>query len=98
MVLKSGAKTITVDQLIDAWFVTEDPHRTLKKVPAKRMKLIEQGIIDDGMTKTEVKTAIGVPPAHRTPTLESNEWHYWQNRWVEWVVYFANDKVTRIQR
>lgn len=98
MVLKAGAKTITVDQMIDAWFVTEDPHRTLKKVPAKRMKLIEQGIIDDGMTKLEVKTALGIPPAHRTPTLESNEWHYWQNRWAEWVVYFADNKVIRIQR
>jgi hypothetical protein len=98
MVLKAGDKQLTIDQLIDQWFVTNDPRRALKKVPAKRMKLIEQGIVDDGMTKTEVKTALGIPPAHRTPTLDSSEWHYWQNRWAEWVVYFDGDKVVRIQR
>jgi hypothetical protein len=50
------------------------------------------------MSKFEVMTALGIPAAHRTPTMESSEWHYWQNRWVEWTVYFDKDKVSRIQR
>lgn len=98
MVLKYGDKQITVDQMIDQWFVTEDPRRTLRKVPAKRVKLIEQGIVDTGMTKHEVKTALGIPPAHRTPSLDSSQWHYWQNRWVQWIVYFDGDKVSTVSR
>lgn len=98
MVLKYGDKQITVDQMIDQWFVTQDPRRLLKKVPAKRVKLIEQGIVDTGMSKTEVKIALGIPPAHRTPTLESSQWVYWQNRWVQWIVYFDGDKVSTVSR
>ncbi len=98
MVLKFGKNQMSVDRMIDEWFVTEDPRKKLKKIPAKRVKLIEQGLIDDGMSKFEVMTALGIPAAHRTPTMESSEWHYWQNRWVEWTVYFDKDKVSRIQR
>jgi hypothetical protein len=59
---------------------------------------IEQGYAEAGMTKEEVLMALGYPPAHRTPSLDSAAWTYWQNRWRTFVVYFDGDKVVRVQR
>jgi hypothetical protein len=65
--------------------------------PASRLKVIESGGVEPGMTKEEVLTSLGYPPAHRTPSLEAPQWHYWQNRWHQFVVYFDGDRVSRVQ-
>ncbi len=97
-VLKYGRDTLPMEQFFERWFVTTDPHKKLgKKVPAKRVKLIEQGLIEPGMTRDQVLMAIGYPPAHRTPSLELPQWTYWQNRWKQYVVVFDGDKVARVQ-
>ena len=95
--LRYGRKFIGFDQYLDRVFVTTDPRTHLKKVPAKVVKLIEQGSVEPGMTREQVLMALGYPPAHRTPNLDAPEWHYWQNRWHQFVVYFDGDKVSRIQ-
>lgn len=46
-----------------------------------------------GMTKDGVLTALGYPAQHRTPTLQSNEWTYWKNRFTTLVVVFDNGGV-----
>lgn len=61
-------------------------------------KNIEQGIVTEGMTRQQVLTALGYPPAHRTPSLDASAWTYWENRWVTFVVYFDGDRVSRVQR
>ncbi|HLK12186.1 MAG TPA: outer membrane protein assembly factor BamE [Candidatus Binatia bacterium] len=66
--------------------------------PASRLKLIEAGGVEPGMTKEEVLTSLGYPPAHRTPSLDASDWHYWQNRWHQFVVYFDGDRVSRVQQ
>lgn len=68
-------------------------------VASSRVKLIETGgFPEPGMTKEEVLMMLGYPPAHRTPSLEAPDWHYWQNRWHQFVVYFDADRVTRVQQ
>jgi hypothetical protein len=62
-----------------------------------RLKLIEAGSVEPGMTKDEVLMALGYPPAHRTPSLDAPQWHYWQDRWHQFVVYFDGDRVSRVQ-
>jgi hypothetical protein len=51
-----------------------------------------QGIQDGkalvGMTKEGVKTALGYPAKHRTPSLEENTWVFWQNRFRTTAVVF----------
>lgn len=41
-----------------------------------------------GMTKDGVLTALGYPARHRTPSLQSNKWTYWKNRFTTLVVVF----------
>ncbi len=107
LALKYGEKTLTMEQYLDRLFLTDDPRTQLappghdKKQAAenaKRRKLIEEGIVQKGMTKREVLMALGYPPAHRTPSLDASSWTYWQNRWATMVIHFDGDKVSRIER
>ncbi|HJQ83286.1 MAG TPA: hypothetical protein VKA21_04375 [Candidatus Binatia bacterium] len=61
-------------------------------------KLIEQGVVEPGMTRDQVILALGYPPVHRTPSLDSPMWTYWANRWATFEVYFDGDRVSRVNR
>ncbi len=91
-------KDTPIDEYLARWFPTTDPRLALQKVPAKRRKPIEQSTVEAGMTRQEVLMALGYPPAHRTPALTQNDWHFWQNRWHQFVVFFDGDKVDRVQQ
>jgi hypothetical protein len=52
---------------------------------------IEQGRALPGMTKRGVMTALGYPAVHRTPSLKSNIWTYWKNRYLSFRVEFTPD-------
>jgi hypothetical protein len=65
---------------------------------SKTEKLIDQGVVDVGMTRAQVLITLNYPPAHRTPSIDSPMWTYWQNRWVTFEVYFDGDKVSRVNR
>lgn len=49
---------------------------------------IEEGKALVGMTKEGVKTALGYPAKHRTPSLEENTWIFWRNRFGTRAVEF----------
>lgn len=57
---------------------------------------IMTGEVRKGMSKQAVLIALGYPPKHQTPSLELNQWRYWQNRFDTFVVHFENDRVTHI--
>lgn len=60
-------------------------------------KGIKEGKALVGMTKDGVLTALGYPASHRTPSLISNSWVYWTNRWGTIRVDFDdNGKVANI--
>jgi hypothetical protein len=40
------------------------------------------------MSRKGVMVALGYPAAHRTPSLDSNSWTYWTNRFKTIVVEF----------
>jgi hypothetical protein len=95
--LQYGDKLLSFDQYLDRIFLEQDPHLKLKKVPAKTVKLIEAAAVDPGMTKDQVLMSIGWPPAHRTPSTEASDWHYWRNRWAQFDVYFDDKgRVVRV--
>lgn len=54
---------------------------------------ILEGRVQPGMSKAAVLRAMGYPPKHQTPSLSGNEWTYWRNRVVSFVVRFSDDKV-----
>jgi hypothetical protein len=96
LVYKYSARSLPFDAYLDRLFVEHDPRARLRKLSAKRVGVIENGIVEQGMTKDQVLMARGIPPAHRTPSLESPMWTYWRNKWDTMEVYFVNDKVERV--
>jgi len=98
LVLKYGKNAKSIDQYLDEMFPTQNPRVRLAKMKPKTQQLIEQGGVENGMTKEQVKMSLGVPPAHRTPSLDASQWHYWQNRWHQFIVFFDGDKVVNVQR
>src|SRR5215470_9600454 len=61
-------------------------------------KGIRSGTVLAGMSKRGVTLAIGYPPEHATPSLDSDIWTYWKNRFGKMTVSFANGKVVGISR
>jgi hypothetical protein len=93
-----GKGAESMDQYLGRLFVTEDPRLRLRRVPAKTRTQIEQGVVAPGMTREQVLMALGYPPAHRTPSLDSPKWTYWENRWATFEVFFEGDTVNLVQR
>ncbi len=54
-------------------------------------KGIKAGKVYTGMSKEGVLTAFGYPAVHGTPSLESDRWTYWRNRFVTKVVEFDSN-------
>ena len=107
LVFRHGRKMMTFEQYLDRLFVAEDPRAKLPKPSRDRKhageaekvrKAIEGGMVEPGMTREQVLMAVGYPPAHRTPSLESSMWTYWTNRWATYQVYFDGDRVSRVNR
>jgi len=69
----------------------------LNKFTKKEKKAIKSGRVIKGMSKKAVLVALGHPPAHATPSLESDEWKYWKSRWNTMIVIFKNGKVVSIK-
>jgi hypothetical protein len=98
LVLKYGKGAKSIDQYLDEMFPLQNPRTRLAKMKPKTQKAIESGMVEEGMTREQVKMSMGVPAAHRTPSLDAPQWYYWQNRWHQIVVSFEGDKVTAVQR
>lgn len=91
---------------VDLWayfrryFSADDPMRAggpYQKFSQKEKNAIKAGEIQVGMSKDAVLMAYGYPPAHRTPSLESDQWVYWLNRFVNRPVLFRNGRVSQWQ-
>jgi hypothetical protein len=112
LVYRHGRKVYPFEQYLDRIFLVDQPtlaasapastSKSKKKAAppaaAKFERQIREGQVEPGMTKAEVLMALGYPPAHRTPSLESPIWTYWRNRWDVFMVYFDGDKVDRLGR
>jgi len=52
------------------------------------VKAIKEGRLVIGMSKAAVLVAYGYPPEHRTPSLSSNTWIYWIDRFRNKAILF----------
>lgn len=78
------------------YFGTECPAK-LKTLTGVDKKGVESGTVMKGMSKDAVILAIGYPPQHETPSLESREWKYWVNRFNTKLIRFDDSgKVSEI--
>lgn len=58
----------------------------------REIKAIKDGIIVDGMSKNAVLVSYGYPPEHRTPSLISNRWMYWKNKFTSFAICFDKNE------
>lgn len=88
---------MTVEEYLNK--ITSPAKVDISKLSEKDQKGIKDGVASTGMTKNGVMMALGYPATHRTPSLESNTWVYWSNRFKTIAVTF-DDKgvVTAIQQ
>jgi hypothetical protein len=68
--------------------ITSPAKVDLSNLSEKDMKGIKDGVASLGMTKNGVMMALGYPATHRTPSLESNTWIYWTNRFRTTAITF----------
>ena len=71
--------------------ITSPAKESLDNLSEADKKGIREGKLVYGMSKKGVMMALGYPATHRTPSLDSNTWVYWTNRFTTFEVNF-NDK------
>ena len=64
-----------------------------EKFTQEEQENIRNGQIVKGMSKEAVLMSYGYPPEHRTPSLESDSWIYWKNRWSSKTAIFEKGKL-----
>jgi hypothetical protein len=64
------------------------PRKEIDALPKLDRQGITEGRALPGMTRRGVVFAMGYPPPHATPTLESTRWIYWTNRMNKLAVQF----------
>jgi len=70
----------------------------LNKFSKSERDAIESGAVKVGMSKDAVIVSRGYPPAHKTPSLKSSSWLYWNTKWDKIRVDFdSKGKVSRIR-
>ncbi|HWQ92447.1 MAG TPA: hypothetical protein VN673_12315, partial [Clostridia bacterium] len=79
------SRTLGKDKLDLSQFTTEE------------RSAIAEGKAVPGMGKEAVTVALGYPPKHKTPSLESNEWRYWSSRYGTFTVRFKDGKVAEVK-
>ena len=66
----------------------------LDKLPAKVAEAVANGEMRKGMTKELVLLTRGYPPAHVTPSTDSDRWVYWSSRFVQQTIVFADGRLS----
>ncbi len=81
------------EQHIDRFFGPECDLDAVKRLGEADRDGIRTGMVSLGMTKQGVIFALGYPPRHVTPNLDSTSWIYWKNRFNRISVTFDESGV-----
>ncbi|MFA5363530.1 MAG: hypothetical protein WC335_09900, partial [Candidatus Omnitrophota bacterium] len=69
---------------------------SLRQFNGEEQANIKKGTVAAGMSKKAVLAAYGYPPFISTPSLESDQWKYWIDRFRNSMITFSNDKVVSV--
>ena len=83
-----GRREESLQQFIQKLVVKNDPKARIAKYPDRIRAAIKEGKVVPGMTREQVIIAVGYPPTHRTPSLESSVWNLWGSRTGRYEVHF----------
>lgn len=95
--LRHGAEVMTPAEYFAKVLCMEDPAPSLDEKSAEMKRAILGGYLRPGMTKDEAILARGHPPAHVTPSEQSDEWVYFQSHGFVDRVRFAEDRIVSIE-
>jgi len=90
---KSGT---TVWDIFNQYFSEKDPMNqggAFRSLTGQEQKSVLAGEITDGMSKAAVLMAFGYPPSHKTPSLDADNWIFWESRSKMKTVTFDNGRV-----
>jgi hypothetical protein len=87
----------SISEHLDKIFGTMCADQDLANFSDVDKKGIAEGQVYEGMSRQAVIYALGYPPAHENPKLDSDQWKYWLNRFNTMIVHFDGDKVASIQ-
>jgi len=84
------------DQYID--LITSPQKVSFSSFSSIDLKGIDKGAALRGMSKNGVMAALGYPAAHKTPSLESSEWVYWNSKFGTRVIIFNESGIVTTVR
>lgn len=87
---------VPIEVFIKRLFVFRDEKDLALGVRPMIYEKIKRGVVEKGMTRSEVMLAFGPPPAMRTPSETVDTWLYWSNEGITKRVVFFGDKVIDI--
>lgn len=80
------------------FFGRQCPAQEVERLSELDAKGVRQGEAFVGMSKRGVVLALGPPPRHVTPDLDSSRWVYWKNRFNRVLITFdAEGNVNEIR-
>ena len=82
-----------IDKAFALFVSNVDPRPRLNKLSASDQALVKKATVEKGMSKEAVKLSIGLPPSHKTPSLDSDTWLYWKTKFATFKVIFNGDVV-----
>jgi hypothetical protein len=97
---KYGAR-LPMAEFFRRCFALDDPlapDAPIHRLDKSEQRHIADGTLALGMSRGAVLMAVGYPPPHRTPDLQSNTWSYWISRWRAYRVTFdENGRVSDLR-
>jgi hypothetical protein len=93
-----GRKQLTPTQYFRNILLTSNPMDSIQDVSRRIADAIRDGQLIQGMTKQQALMARSYPPAHRTPSLEADEWIYYETPGFVDRVVFSDGKIQSITR
>lgn len=78
----------TLEDYKAAMFTDKNFAELTRGLNAKEIAAIRNAELVVGMSKRAVLISYGLPPEHKTPSLEDATWRYWMNRFRSKEIYF----------
>jgi len=98
MIFRYGGKVMPVGQYFQNILRDKNPLDAMRNAPRSIADGVREGRLIEGMTKEQALIARGYPPAHRTPSLDANEWIYYDTLGFVDRVEFADGKIHSVTR
>ena len=98
LIFRYGQKQLSPGQYFHNILRDTNPMETLANAPRSIADAIHESKLVQGMTKEQALIARGYPPAHRTPSLDGNEWMYFDTPGFVDRVVFADGTIQSITR